>query len=86
VVNKRMKPAKVLQLVNRAARKARLTVDLVPSRGKGSHGIYVVRDEKGTEVVRFAVTGHKRELSWTVLWSIEDALAPLFGEKWMEER
>jgi hypothetical protein len=46
------------------------------------HGL----DEKGTEVVRFAVTGHKRELSWTVLWSIEDSLAPLFGEKWMEER
>lgn len=81
-----MKPAQVLKLARSAARGQRLTVEEIPGRGKGSHRIFVVQDREGAEVGRFAVTGHSRELSWTVLRSIEDALARLFGEKWMEER
>lgn len=38
-------------------------------------------------VVRFGLTGHPgRELSWTMMRQIEDGLAHLFGEKWMEKR
>jgi hypothetical protein len=81
-----MKPAKVLQLARRAARAHDLTVEELPGRGKGSHHIYRLRDEHGTEVGRFAVTGHNRELSWTVLRSIESALSSLLGEKWLEEK
>ena len=40
----------------------------------------------GREVKRFGVTGHQRELSWTMMRQIEDGLADLFGEKWAEER
>lgn len=61
-------------------------VVLVPRRGKGSHQLYRIEDETGAEVGRFGITGHNRELSWTVLRSIEDALAPLFGQAWMEEK
>jgi hypothetical protein len=32
------------------------------------------------------MTGHPRELSWTVLRHVEEALTPIFGDKWMEER
>ena len=81
-----MKPAKVLQLARRASRAHNLTVEEVSGRGKGSHQIYRVRDEHGIEVGRFAITGHNRELSWTVLRSIEEALASLLGDKWLEEK
>jgi hypothetical protein len=86
VVNARLKPAKVLGLVRRGARKAGLTVEQAPRRGKCSHEIHIVRNTRGDEVGRFAITGNSRELSWTVLRSIEEALAHLFGEKWMEEK
>jgi len=86
VVNKRIKPAKLLQLAKRAARKGCLSIEQIPGRGKGSHEVYVVLDPRGVEVGRFTITGHSRELSWTVLRSIEESLAHLFGEKWMEER
>ncbi|GAA1243125.1 hypothetical protein GCM10009676_30820 [Prauserella halophila] len=85
MVTTRLKPAKVLSLARRAARKRGLTVEQLPGRGKGSHQVYVVTDAAGAEVGRFAITGHNRELSWTVLRSIEDALGHLFGAKWMEE-
>ena len=81
-----MRPAKVLTLARKAARSRELTVAEVPGRGKGSHRIFVVLDGDGTQVGRFAVTGHNRELSWTVLRSVEDALSHLFGEKWLEEQ
>jgi hypothetical protein len=45
-----------------------------------------VEDKDGLERGRFAVPDHPRELSWTVLRSIESALAPAFGERWMEEK
>jgi hypothetical protein len=55
-------------------------------RGKGSHRVYIVRGADGGEMGRFAVTGHARALSWTVLRNIEDALAHLFGDRWMEDK
>ena len=39
-------------------------------------------DAEGNEVGRFGLTGHSRDLSWTVLESTEDSLAHLLGEKW----
>ncbi len=81
-----MKPAQTLQLVRRNARKHDLTVVEQPGRGKGSHRIFVLADSSGTEVARFGLTDHPRELSWTVLRQMEDGLAHLFGEKWMEKR
>jgi hypothetical protein len=81
-----MKPAQALQHVRRAARKHALIVEELPGRGKGSHRIYRLLDASGVEVARFGLTDHPRELSWTVLRGIEDGLAHLFGEKWMEQR
>ncbi|MCA1188737.1 MULTISPECIES: hypothetical protein [unclassified Saccharopolyspora] len=57
-----------------------------PQRGKGSHRLFLLCDEDDRELVRFVLPGHQREVSWTVLRSIEGRLAPLLGEKWMEER
>jgi hypothetical protein len=86
VVNKRLRPTAVLALVRKHARQHGLSVKEEPGRGKGSHRLYVVVDADMVEVGRFSLTGHSRELSWTVLRSVEEALAPLFGDKWMEER
>jgi hypothetical protein len=81
-----MKPAQALQLVRRHAREHGLTVVDLPGRGKGSHRLYTLVDSSGTQVARFGLTDHPRELSWTVLRGIEEGLAPFFGEKWMEKR
>lgn len=43
-------------------------------------------DADGAELARFAITGHRREVSWTVLRNIEQALEHLFGAQWMEDR
>ncbi|WP_232662682.1 hypothetical protein [Pseudonocardia sp. TRM90224] len=56
----------------------------LPGRGKGSHRIYSVQSSEGIEVSRFGLTDHPRELTWTVLRGVETALAPWFGDKWME--
>lgn len=85
MVNRRMKPAQTVQLVRRAARRQGLTVAEVTGRGKGSHQMYRLVDPDDAVVGQFTVPQHPRELSWTVLRSIEDGLAPLFGEKWMEK-
>ena len=79
-----MKPAQALSLVRKCARARNLSVQQLPGRGKGSHRIFVLADSSGAEVERFGITGHARELSWTVLTRLEERLAPLFGEKWME--
>ena len=81
-----------MQLVRRQAREHGLTVVDLPGRGKGSHRLYTLVDSSGTQVARFGLTDHPRELSWTVLRGIEEGLAPFFGEKkkkkkkWMEKR
>lgn len=84
MVNRKLKPAQALALIRRLARAHHLVVRQLPGRGKGSHQIYVLVDSSGTEIERFGLTGHPRELSWTVLTRLEERLAPLFGEKWME--
>ena len=81
-----MKPAGVLGLVRRRAREHELKLRDLPGRGKGSHRIFVLEDRAGTEVARFGMTGHSRELSWTLLTQLEDGLAHVFGTKWMEDR
>lgn len=81
-----MKPAQTLQLVRRVARLHDLAVVELPGRGKGSHRIFTLVDPAGREVARFGLTDHPRELSWTVLRHLEDGLAHLLGEKWMEKR
>lgn len=85
VVNRKMKPAQALQLVRKVARRHGLRVVEVPGRGKGSHHWYALVDSDGQQVGGFTLTDHPRELSWKVLTSTEDALTPLFGEKWMEK-
>lgn len=86
MVNKRLKPAKLLQLIRTEARRHGLTIEEIPGRGNGSHRISVVRDQQGNEITRFGATGHSRELSWKMLRDIEARLEHLFGEKWMEEK
>lgn len=81
-----MKPARVLTLVRRLARQHDLTVEELPKRGKGSHRIFVLVDVAGTEVGRFGLTGHSRDLSWKVLESTERSLAHLLGARWTEGR
>ncbi|HEY4455405.1 MAG TPA: hypothetical protein VGN81_13930 [Pseudonocardiaceae bacterium] len=85
-MNKRLRPTALLVLVRRYARRHGLAMSEEPGRGKGSHRIYVVRDADDNEVGRFAVAGHARELSWPVLRNIENALAHLFGNRWMEDK
>lgn len=80
MVNKRMKAHAVLTLATRMARKKNLRVEELRGRGKGSHHVYVIRDEEDKEVGRFGLTSHSKEVSWTVMKSIEDGLEHLFGE------
>ena len=84
MVNRKMKPAQALAVIRKLARERNLTVRELPGRGKGSHRIHVLADASGTEVGRFGLTGHARELSRTVLTRLEERLTPLFGEKWTE--
>jgi hypothetical protein len=81
-----MRPTQVLSLVRRHARARDLTVRELPGRGKGSHRLYAIEDAAGTEVARFGLTGHARDLSWTVLGRLEEGLQHLFGENWTERR
>lgn len=86
VVNKRLRPTAVLVLVRRRARQQGCRVVEMPARGKGSHRLYVVLGLDDGEMGRFAIPDHARELSWTVLRSIEQALTPALGDRWMEEK
>ena len=80
-----MKPAQAMRLVRRAARGKGLTVVELAGRGKGSHQIYELVVADGRSRGRFGLTSHPRELSWTVLRNLEEGLAHLFGDDWMEE-
>jgi hypothetical protein len=86
MVNRRMKPTQVMSLIRKLAREQQLNIEELPGRGKGSHRIYALTDSSGSEVARFGITGHARDVSWAVLTAIEDGLEHLFGEKWMEKR
>jgi hypothetical protein len=86
VVNKRMKAEALLRLARKVARAEGYSIEELPGRGKGSHRIYAVLDSAGNELGRFSLTHHPKDVSWTVLRQIEDNLAHLFGENWMERR
>jgi hypothetical protein len=86
VVNRKLKPAAALTLIRRHARANGYVVRELPGRGKGSHRIYALDDSSGLEVARFGLTSHPRELSWKLLTDLERGLAPLFGDKWTENR
>lgn len=73
-----------MQIVRRVARKHSYVIAELPGRGKGSHRQHVVLDAEGNEAARFGLTDHPKERSWTVLRNLEEALAPLFGEHWLE--
>jgi hypothetical protein len=47
--------------------------------------MFALTDSSGTEKARFGLTGHARDLSWTVMRETEDGLAQLFGKKWTEK-
>lgn len=85
MVNRKMKPAAALSLIRKQARARGLTVRELQGRGKGSHRMFVLENSDGTVVGDFGVTGHPRDLSWTVLTRLEERLAPLFGERWTEK-
>lgn len=81
-----MTATQLLQLVRKMARRHGYRVVLVDGRGKGSHQIHVVLDADGREIGRFSVTDHgSKDVSWGVLRTIENRLAGLLGEKWMEK-
>ena len=84
MVNRRTKYATTMQILRRTARRHSMTVVEISGRGKGSHRWHALVDPSGAEIVRFSLTDHPRELSWTVLRNLEERLAPYFGEKWME--
>ena len=81
-----MKPEALLRLARKVARGEGYSIEELPGRGKGSHRIYAVLDSAGNELGRFSLTHHPKDVSWTVLRQIEDKLAHLFGENWMERR
>lgn len=85
MVNARKTTKQALRLIRRNARQHGWTTHQLPARGKGSHTIWVVLDEDGTEVGRVGLTGHTGEMSWHVTRSIEQALEPLFGKGWMDK-
>lgn len=85
MVNKKLKAQAALRLARTAARGSGYSIHEIAGRGKGSHQLYAVLDSAGNEVGRFTLTNHPRELSWTVLRSLEDGLAHLFGDDWLEK-
>jgi hypothetical protein len=86
VVNKRMKAEALLRLARKVARAEGYSIEELSGRGKGSHRIYAVLNSAGDELGRFGLTHHPKDISWTVLRQIEDKLAHLFGDNWMERR
>ncbi|MGQ0777326.1 MAG: hypothetical protein ACT4NY_23405 [Pseudonocardiales bacterium] len=81
-----MRPSQVLTLVRRLARQHDLTVAELPGRGKGSHRMYQLLDDAGTELARYGLTDHPRDLSWSLLRAVEDGLAPWLGQNWTEKK
>jgi hypothetical protein len=80
-----MTAGQALSLIRKLARQHGYKVAQLPGRGKGSHSMHVLLDSAGNEVTRFGLTGHTKDMSWTMLRAIEDHLANQFGEKWMEK-
>ncbi len=83
---KKRNPATLLQRIQRAARAHGVEIAESPRRGKGSHQLFLLYDQDGRQLDQFVLTGHNRDISSLVLRDLEKRLAPLFGEKWAEER
>ena len=81
-----MKAAAVLRIARKAARRTHHSIEEILGWGKGSHRTFRVLDTAGTEVARFQLTSHSKDVSWGVLRSIEQRLEDLFGAKWMEDQ
>lgn len=81
-----MRSKQVLSLARKLARQRNLTVTVMIGRGKGSHQMYQLLDSDGSEVARFGLTSHPRDLSLPVLSRLEERLAPIFGDNWTEKR
>ncbi len=86
MVNRKMRPAQALSLVRRIARRHEMSVVEQSGRGKGSHRLYALIDSDGSEVARFGLTDHPKDLSCSLLQRLEEGLVPWFGKKWMEKR
>ena len=84
MVDARKSAGDALKLIRKAARKNGYTIEKLAKRGKGSHTIWVVLSENGSEVGRVGLTGHTGDMSWTVTRSTEAALEPIFGKGWMD--
>lgn len=85
MVNKRMKAQAALRLARQAARSKGYSISELPKRGKGSHRMFRVVAADGKELARFGLTDHSQDVSWSVLRNMEDGLAHLFGDTWMEK-
>lgn len=86
MVNRQMRSQQLLTLIRKVARKQDMTIDKIKSKGKGSHQEWKLLSSDGTEVARFGLTDHPKDLSWTILNRLEKHLAPWFGSNWMEKR
>jgi len=75
----------VLSAARKSAKRLGLTVEQLPRRGKGSHTIWVVLNDAGTELGRLALTGHAGHMSQTVTRSCENALEGVFGKGWLDK-
>ena len=75
----------VLLAIRQHARRLGYAVEQLPKRGKGSHTIWVVRNDEGVEIGRVGLTGHPGAMSQTVTRSNEQALEPIFGKGWLDK-
>jgi hypothetical protein len=81
-----MRAAQAVSLIRKLAREKDLNVIKLKKRGKGSHQMYALLNADGVEVERFGVTDHPGDMGWIVTTRLEERLAPLFGDKWMEKK
>jgi hypothetical protein len=85
MVNGTRSATEVLKAIRKNARRRSWTVEKLPKRGKGSHTIWVVVDDRGREIGRAALTGHAGQMSQTVTRSNEAALEGIFGKGWLDK-
>jgi hypothetical protein len=85
VVNGTRSAAQVLRAARTAAKKRGFKLEQLPKRGKGSHSIWIVVDNNGSELGRIGLTGHAGQQSQLVTRSNERALEPIFGEGWLDQ-
>ena len=74
-----------MKAVRAHARLHGFTVVQLPKRGKGSHTMWGVFDDEGTELGRIGLTGHAGAMSQTVTRSNDEALEHIFGSGWLDK-